>query len=471
MGFTESILFLDANVYLHFRYIEIDWKRITASEQVRIIVPRVTVSELDKNKYDPRRRTRATSILNTFEKASSSTGTFEIRPGVSLEVQSRHFQIDYENLGLAKGKLDDEFVGAVLHFKKQHPQSEIVVVSNDYGCRLTASSHGLKTIKPSEDFEIEIQDEAAKKIRELEEQVRQQKSKLPELRLLFKTGRDRLSIKKRSVTTADPRDIEQRIDFLMKEYPAIQIREEPKSPRYDSDESAKLNLKVVGKDGEIKDLELTNPVLHDLPDELLRTRDRLLESSPFGIPRKDIIQYNEKLAAFYEETRIYLQTKAVEYANSANRHLRINCNLENVGSARASDIDIRLSLPKDAGIVFRSEIPDPPTPPRAPEKPKSQIDSLASYYGGSDFHFPQIEPVATFKAVIGPNISVSSLHASYHVRSLKHRNLYALPPLYLFFPSFEAIRSVHIRYLIHPEELAREIKGKLHVIVRANREQ
>lgn len=75
VGFTESILFLDANVYLHFRYIEIDWKRITASEQVRIIVPRVTVSELDKNKYDPRRRTRATSILNTFEKASSSTGT------------------------------------------------------------------------------------------------------------------------------------------------------------------------------------------------------------------------------------------------------------------------------------------------------------------------------------------------------------------------------------------------------------
>lgn len=88
-GESVKVLFLDTNVYLHCRSVEeIDWLQLIGADSVEIVVPRVTLHELDKQKNShasSKLRERARSVLKKLE-AWLANEDQEIRPGVKVRL-------------------------------------------------------------------------------------------------------------------------------------------------------------------------------------------------------------------------------------------------------------------------------------------------------------------------------------------------------------------------------------------------
>lgn len=66
-----KVLFLDTNIYLHCRLVEeINWPQPVGADSVEIVVPRVTLHELDKQKNinaSSKIRERVRSVLQKLE--------------------------------------------------------------------------------------------------------------------------------------------------------------------------------------------------------------------------------------------------------------------------------------------------------------------------------------------------------------------------------------------------------------------
>ena len=102
-------IFVDANVYLHYRSIEeIDLPAILGAENVTVVIPRITLKELDKeNSTHPSRkiRDRAHRALKKIEEWTSGKG--EVRCGVLAEFYPKIPTLDYEGYGLSSVWNDD----------------------------------------------------------------------------------------------------------------------------------------------------------------------------------------------------------------------------------------------------------------------------------------------------------------------------------------------------------------------------
>lgn len=141
-------LFADTNLLFQCRPLEkLDWSAWNQFDEVRLIVSKPVVREIDyrKNKGNDRvsRRARATSamfrkMLNDGDKVVRDSG-----PRVKLSVEPQHQYTEELEDHLNLHERDDQLIATAYEFAKQHRSDEVRLLTHDTTPLYTARSLGL----------------------------------------------------------------------------------------------------------------------------------------------------------------------------------------------------------------------------------------------------------------------------------------------------------------------------------------
>jgi predicted ribonuclease YlaK len=135
----KIIAFFDTNTILHFQDLaEIDWRSVLTCDEVLLVLAPITISELDKKKYEAngRIRERARAAISRFERLWGE-GPIEpvVRDGVKILFLEHTTVIYYAELGLDKDDQDDRLIGSIIHFREQHSGEPVTLVTADFGLK------------------------------------------------------------------------------------------------------------------------------------------------------------------------------------------------------------------------------------------------------------------------------------------------------------------------------------------------
>ena len=177
---ADMYVFLDTNVYLHFRdFDQVDWPKTLGLESVCIVVAPITLAELDKFKYDQtskRRKKRSRSItkrLNALIFSGSAGAAIEVRPGVTLLALTDSPELSAYP-GLSAEVQDDHLIASALTLATSVGTANVAIVADDGGLLNKARARGLKAILVDQD--LRLPDEPTEdeiRVRDLEKRIGQ----------------------------------------------------------------------------------------------------------------------------------------------------------------------------------------------------------------------------------------------------------------------------------------------------------
>ena len=141
---------LDTNVLLEFvPPVDVNWKAVTGSESVRLVIPLRVVEELDVMKYDRRqqdRADRARRILPQLEAVLGNAGApSELRPGTTIEVL-------IEPAPRYRPTDADEEILETCRELQQYEGRGVKLVTNDTTMLLRARGLGITAIRMPGDY-------------------------------------------------------------------------------------------------------------------------------------------------------------------------------------------------------------------------------------------------------------------------------------------------------------------------------
>ena len=227
-------LFLDTNVWLHFRPVEeIDWGEALAvgrSDQggvvLEIVVSHLLIDELDKVKDSgstSRVRDRARRALKQIESWDPVVGSV-LREGVLARYRNLPSG-DLSPLRLDAARQDDVLLGLAYSFRAAMPGDRIVIVTDDTGPRLKARRLELEVISPPEESRLASpQDPIEKENRELRAAVDRLTNRLPRLIVRFRDGKNggtRLEAHLRSVDTTEAQSVQRAVAVAVAAVPEL----------------------------------------------------------------------------------------------------------------------------------------------------------------------------------------------------------------------------------------------------------
>jgi rRNA-processing protein FCF1 len=137
------ITVLDTNTLEHFQLPNsIDWRKLLAQEQVRLVIPPTVIDELDRHKHgdSKRLRERARSVLpKLLEMVARDGSPKAIREGVTLELQVEPAQ--------DAADADGEILATCAELALLAGQA-VALVTDDTRLRLRAQRAGLQAMAP-----------------------------------------------------------------------------------------------------------------------------------------------------------------------------------------------------------------------------------------------------------------------------------------------------------------------------------
>jgi predicted nucleic acid-binding protein len=450
-----TTVFLDTNVFLHYKSVElIDWLKILQADSVIILVPPITIHELNKQKETHHKaiiRKRAGDVQKKLNVFFASENQSQINNDVTILFEDRDPLIDFHKYQLSRDIQDDQLIASIIMYRNEKPDVEIRLVTSDAGLTLLtkAKRHNITAIMLPESYKLPVElDPEQEQIKKLEQEIRELKLKEPILTLSFSDGNQyykRILPRPRELTSSQ---IEQKLIELQKLSPKLEER---------ISRSSELRVEeVIGKIGNSLDTSFLN------------------EISP-----EDINNFNAKLDIFYNNYIEYIK-KGVLFENQQRRTIKVELTLRNDGSAPAEDIDIFMHFPDGFSIFDENGYPKPPGRPKPPAKPKSMIEKLSNPLGESMSSYicptirDQIYPdlISTPSNVSFPDIKrTNSYNVDVHVQRIKHKLYEELDPLYIVFESFDGASSFNFDYEILAADLRDKISGKLHIIVEKEEEK
>jgi rRNA-processing protein FCF1 len=422
---ANKYAFPDANLFRHFRPLdEIDWLSELKADEVKLVIAPIIIRELDRQKDsagNKRLRTRAAQAIKRLDAYSSSP---MLRQGVEVQFQTADPQIDFARHKLSLQIADDWLVASALEFAVDH--NHVCIVSNDLGLRMKLKAHNIPAFKLADEYQLpEEPDPDQKTIAELRDELRTLKDRLPDIKLAFADGQDRLHI----ALTRNTPVARTELDITMQN---LRIRF-PKQLKRDRYSGADLMSGAVA-----------SPAATDA--------------------------YNAKLDQFYSEVLGYLRDYEA-LVDTQHRRFCLELSLINAGTALAEDIDISLHFPHDFEVLQQPELPQPPVQPEPPALPGSHdvptsIDSA---------ELLRSMPPMVAAQVPGRSVSWNpSLRKSdagdvwLNVKEVKHRKSKLLGMLYVGFRSWQQVRSFPISYSLLARNLPKPVEGRLNVIVKVN---
>lgn len=420
---------------------EIDWDVVTSSEHVVLVVPPVTLRELNKHKEihsQVRVKKRAGTVIKKLhELALSSTSEITLRKGVQLLFEDREPLVDFSSHFLDKTIQDDQLIASAISFRQENTDADVQIITSDQGLLLLtkARRQNISGRSLPDTFKVPVEPDAdEKRIKDLENQVRQFTDKLPKLTLTLGANQyQHLSISKQPPLSEAI--LQEKLIEMRKKHPPMGI--------VDAD-SSNSTLKAL-----------------------------IYAASTMNfISSEDIQEYNSNLEEFYEEYKHYWKLQ-YEYQVALAHTVKIVLMLHNTGTIPAEDIDILLHFPDGFHLLKEHELPQPPSTPKAPRRPVSamqksidQLNYLSQTPYISNIHTSSIHAPSPLPNVSSPKIrKTNSYDVSIHVQRIKHGMKLDMDAMFVVFDSFESAMSFGIDYKIHAGNLPNPVIGKLHMVV------
>lgn len=451
----EKLLFLDTNIFLHYRsFDQIDWPKVVDATAVTIVIPPVTFRELNKHKDSHSAahiRKRAGDILKKLNRIFSDQAEAVIKPNVRIRIDPVDPVVREFDVYLQPEIQDDQLVASILLARQKYPTIDIVLIAADEGLllRFKASEYEISCVKPDDAYRLpEQRDPNELRVRELQRENAELRRRIPDIKLTFKAGKRHKEFLLDLSTQPTAEEFSQKLDRLKKNLPLMPSRAIA-SPKPD--------------DGTADDPQ----------HQLARTFAQIAAATSFDtIRQEDIEEYNREIHKFYERYADFL-TAEVAFANLQRRTLRLNIYLTNEGTVPAEDIDVVLHFPDGFELFDEDDLPVPPNKPLPPQKPRTsmqkvydQVNSVIS----SDIVIPSIygsHLPASARNVSAPYIQkTNSYVVDIHVDRAKHHMPEPFDTLFVVFASHEEAKSFEIKYSLHAANVPVPVEGKLHIVVK-----
>lgn len=458
--------FLDTMTYLHYKPVEqIDWHQVLSvsrDSNVRIVVPGVTLREIDKHKnFTPRLRSRAQRVAAQLS-SWLADGAHDIRPGLQVVRAIGTPRIDFDAEDLDKASNDDVLVAAALSYQRAHPEITVVLVTQDAYPQTVARARGLVVETLPDDLKLPDEEDAVEKEnRDLKRQLQRLQAARPMLTVEFASSTaSTCEILVPSVDALAETEIVRAVEVMARKYPTPESFERP-----------------VAKPSEPTSEAEDGPLAPALVDAL-RGLDRARESEfkMFGeFSRKDIARYADERMEFLVKYAKYVQ-KRRDWERDLARQISLELELVNRGAEPATDVDVILRFPNNVIVTGMDLVGDAPEAPKPPTLPRRTMGSLwgtdplmgsslgvQSYL--SHLNRPPLEP---------PNVSSWGLKeaetglVTCHVRRSKHGLRVALPTMYVMISGEAPIRPFQFNFTLHAANVPDAVTGTLNVLLHSD---
>ena len=446
----SKIVFLDTNVYLHYQPVDqIDWLGLLKADAVTIVVPQVTIRELNTLKdlrASPRVSRRAGEVLKTLWGLFESESEARIRERVTVRLQEREPNVDFGEYDLVREVRDDCLIAAVIMCQTETPDAETTLVTSDAGVGLLAKARrlGISALRLPGILRLpEETDPREERIRALEQELSVLKLKTPQLSLTFPDGSQCARLVLPPPIQPTQKELDNRLADIKQRHP--KLGQQPKPPADVSE--------LVRSIAETSTIRLSFDTV-----------------SP-----EDIAKYNSQLEEYYKRYAQYLQSD-LQFRNLQRRTIELTVLIANDGTAPAEDMDVSMIFPDGLELLTDADYPAPPSPPGPPSKPLTPMEKLVQQTRmPHDMLLPPswhaLESTTHPLDVTPPNISPPSIRRtdSYEVEldvaRIKHRTQETCLSLHVVFDTFDSAQSFHIDYSILAANVPQEITGQLHVII------
>ncbi len=438
-----KIIFLDTNIFLHYRdFDQIDWPKVLQTDAVTIVIPPVTIRELNKHKDShskARVRNRAGTTLKKLDTLFDSNSRKQLTDCLEILLEDRDPQIiSFTEHQLNREIQDDNLIASIIMYRDENPKSEIILVTADGGLHLSGKAKrlGLLPTKLPDEFKLpEEPDPEQKRIKELEQELRELKSKTPQLSLIFDNKEQHAEFILPPPVELTKTMIDTHINDLQKRHPKKEL------PRTDKQQGPYSLLEALASDA----LKF------------------------YTVPVEDIAKYNAELDEYYQAYALHLQ-KEVNSQNLTRRTIELKTWLANDGNTPAEDIDIFMNFP--SGLIVRRNLPQPPIPPEPPSPPKPPTEIWALPQAITGGAFPHTFPDISSARYLPANVSTPAItytpspEVHIHIGKSKHNLPESLDALFVTLGSFDEARPFHIDYRILDANTPMPTLGQLHIIIK-----
>jgi len=428
-------VFFDTMIFLHYRSLDqIDLTQILGPPPHTLLIPRITLRELDKHKNTHRSNRIQERARKVLKKIEAWAGGNEVRTGVSAEFLSVIPMVDYAKLGLNPDWNDDILIATVLQYKTDHPDEAIILVTQDSGPRMTASQLGIAVLELPAKWKLPVEpDPIEVENRELAKTIAALQNALPKLVASFE-GTDEPQQYATFALPPPPESMEHEIERKLAELKTKLPKQHPPQP--DPKSTASLFQSQLSSLGHIALIT---------PEEYER--------------------YNIGVDEYIGDYERYMRD-TWEAQAATKRSLRLEIEIRNIGNSPAEDVDVLLHFPDGFRLFSEDDFPSLPEEPRPPRKPRTSIQMMTesiSYIPRIDLGRPALPDFSM------PGSFSIERTASYNVRDhfqrIKHGDRVVLPEMFLTFDSYEAAGSFSCHYTIRPANLPEAITGELHFVI------
>lgn len=186
-------LFLDTNIFLHYRHFEdIPWKTVVCDDFTLVVAP-IVLDELDKHKDREKgkiqkRAKRVSSLL--YEVLMNGK---ECKVPILYCKEPVPTKEDSEKMDLSTN--DNRLILSAL--KSEYNISDIIIISGDKGIQFRAASNGLAHILLPDTYRLPLEKtDEEKEIERLKEELKTVTERVPEPGICFADGSSRLVIER-----------------------------------------------------------------------------------------------------------------------------------------------------------------------------------------------------------------------------------------------------------------------------------
>lgn len=343
---NEIHVFLDTMIFMHYKSIaEIDLPAIFDSDHVIIVIPRITIQELDKHKnihtshkIRQRVKTRLDDLSNWILKVNC-----EIRPNVFIKYDANRPSIDYEAAGLDPYWSDDQLLAHILQYRSKNALTDILLVTDDTGPKLTAHHLNIETTQLPEKFRLPPEeDELQKENRHLKNELLKLQSSAPQLVLRFEDMEDEEDHKKFNLAYVNPNDLIDKGQIIA----TLRSKHQPKQA----------------------------PVKTNSLDIIMLIAERIAGN----IPESEYQRYNQGLENYFTQYTKYLD-ELEKFKILNGQKIMLHLEVRNIGTTPAEDVDLYVYFPDGFALYTDSGFPKEPKEPVLPQPPMSALQQQMAY--------------------------------------------------------------------------------------------
>ncbi len=423
----------DTNAYLHYQALDdVDWRALAGDQDVVLLVALEVVNELDDHKLRKETGRRAQSILKRIkELLGNNRREGLLRNGVPAIFYPGRLTPD-EMLAqhLDPTKADDRIIGQALHYRAAGADRELRLVTHDTGMNLHALGHGLVSQEMPDTLKISLgEDETAKALRRLEEQVAAHHRTIPNLKLSFPDGRKVCSY--RLGPLPETEDMRRAVRW------AEMAWLNPNNATVDE---------LVSKYGE----DAIGRYLRDGVETVIPALER---------------EFRDYLRNWHFEFKEYLEEKYAEEMRRGTT-IELTLHLRNEGGRPAGQTDVTLTFFQEVQIAFPAVEPKSVPAPTDPSFKAMRDRRLEKVYlnamrGRADLT-STVEAPATGSVRLVNARNETSVTASFEI--VPNKDHVVIGPITIAYASRDAMQNGAIGYKVRSNSLPDVIEGELHLV-------